>query len=399
MANPPFDPYGNPIPANPGAKKVVDGSGNVYPIRSTLKLTSDFTVTDAPDIDETQLNVAGTPATAIDELTGDVTATGPGAAAATIAAASVTLAKMANLAQDQFIGRTTASTGVPQTATITAAARTVLDDTTISAMLTTLGAEPAASFTAAGRSFVGAADVAAETALLNVATTSLKGLLSAADKVKLNGAGELATWRQTYDAMAQALSLTESWYSDCNGDTDLFASSGAGGTIVPQATQGGVLRLATSSAPGGHAEIQSGYSQAAIAARSALVGNPTDNNWVFAVRASVLTLTADTDLRIGLAANLSGAYVGLRIRGTGVMVWEKNGSNTNTTYQPAVDGYHTFAATYNGTTLTAYVDGVSVGTTTAPGVTGGSSMHVELYNSAAASAETADLDKVYCAWA
>jgi len=52
---------------------------------------------------------------------------------------AVTLAKMANLAQDQFIGRTTASTGVPQTATITAAARTVLDDATVAAMVDTLG--------------------------------------------------------------------------------------------------------------------------------------------------------------------------------------------------------------------------------------------------------------------
>ena len=57
----------------------------------------------------------------------------------TIDAAAVTLAKMANLAQDQFIGRTTASTGVPETATITAAARNVLDDTTVEAMATTLG--------------------------------------------------------------------------------------------------------------------------------------------------------------------------------------------------------------------------------------------------------------------
>ena len=53
--------------------------------------------------------------------------------------AAVTLAKMANLAQDQFIGRTTASTGVPETATVTAAARTVLDDITVAAMVDTLG--------------------------------------------------------------------------------------------------------------------------------------------------------------------------------------------------------------------------------------------------------------------
>jgi hypothetical protein len=63
-------------------------------------------------------------------------------ATAGVADAAITLAKMANLAQDQFIGRTTASTGVPQTATITAAARTVLDDTTTAAMLTTLGGQP-----------------------------------------------------------------------------------------------------------------------------------------------------------------------------------------------------------------------------------------------------------------
>lgn len=82
-------------------------------------------------------------------LTGDVTASA-GSGSTTIANnavttakindAAVTLAKMANLAQDQVIGRTTASTGVPETFTVTAAARTVLDDTTTAAMRTTLGA-------------------------------------------------------------------------------------------------------------------------------------------------------------------------------------------------------------------------------------------------------------------
>jgi len=52
---------------------------------------------------------------------------------------AITLPKMADLAQDAFIVRTTASTGVPQTATCTAAARTVLDDTTVAAMVDTLG--------------------------------------------------------------------------------------------------------------------------------------------------------------------------------------------------------------------------------------------------------------------
>lgn len=69
-------------------------------------------------------------------LTGPVTSVGNATA---ITDGSVVLADLADLAQDQFIGRTTASTGVPQTATITAAARTVLDDTTVGAMVDTLG--------------------------------------------------------------------------------------------------------------------------------------------------------------------------------------------------------------------------------------------------------------------
>lgn len=69
---------------------------------------------------------------------GDITVSASGATW-TIDNAAVTLAKMANLAQDQFIGRVTASTGVPETATITAAARTVLDDATVAAMVNTLG--------------------------------------------------------------------------------------------------------------------------------------------------------------------------------------------------------------------------------------------------------------------
>lgn len=69
----------------------------------------------------------------------DVDATDPANPVVSVGTGEVTLAMMANLAQDQFIVRTTASTGVPETATCTAAARTVLDDTTVAAMVDTLG--------------------------------------------------------------------------------------------------------------------------------------------------------------------------------------------------------------------------------------------------------------------
>lgn len=91
--------------------------------------------------------VAGTPGTwasiagasCTDSDKGDIT-TSSSCGTWTIDAATITLAKMANLAQDQVIGRVTASTGVPETFTVTSAARSVLDDTSVANMRATLGA-------------------------------------------------------------------------------------------------------------------------------------------------------------------------------------------------------------------------------------------------------------------
>jgi len=116
---------------------------------------------------DTLENLTVTNLTAISTITGSISGS-----AATVSDAAITLAKMANLAQDQFIGRTTASTGVPQTATITAAARTVLDDTTVSAMVDTLGGTAATGTgaivrasapTLAGLTLSGATDFGANT--------------------------------------------------------------------------------------------------------------------------------------------------------------------------------------------------------------------------------------------
>jgi len=65
----------------------------------------------------------GTPtgSSGITDLTGDVTATGPGSVAATIAADAVTNAKLANVATQTFKGRTTAGSGDPEDLTVTQA--------------------------------------------------------------------------------------------------------------------------------------------------------------------------------------------------------------------------------------------------------------------------------------
>jgi hypothetical protein len=100
---------------------------------TTQFLRADGTFAVPPDTDTNTLGPDGDK--------GDVTVGGTGTTL-TIDNGVVTLAKMGNLAQDQVIGRVTASTGVPETFTVTAAARTVLDDTTTAAMITTLGAVP-----------------------------------------------------------------------------------------------------------------------------------------------------------------------------------------------------------------------------------------------------------------
>lgn len=74
-------------------------------------------------------------------ITGDVAVTA-GATTATIQADAVTYAKMQNVsATDKILGRATAGSGDVEEITCTATARSLLDDTSTSAMLTTLGAQ------------------------------------------------------------------------------------------------------------------------------------------------------------------------------------------------------------------------------------------------------------------
>ena len=73
------------------------------------------------------------------ELTGDVTGTGTGSFAATIANDAVTFAKIQNIATDTLIGRSTSGTGDPEAITCTAAGRALLDDANANAQRETLG--------------------------------------------------------------------------------------------------------------------------------------------------------------------------------------------------------------------------------------------------------------------
>jgi hypothetical protein len=127
-----------------GGSLTVQKGGSAVGTRATINIIdgTNVTTTVADDAGNNRVNVtiAATGGGGVaDGDKGDITVSGAGATWS-IDAAAVTLADMANLAQDQVIGRVTASTGVPETFTVTSAARTVLDDTSVAAMRTTLGA-------------------------------------------------------------------------------------------------------------------------------------------------------------------------------------------------------------------------------------------------------------------
>ena len=114
---------------------------------------------------------------------GDSSITIVGTTTPTIAVttAGVTLAKMANLAQDTLIGRSTASTGVPEVISCTSAGRALLDDANASAQRTTLGISVTASAP------ITATASTTPVIAINAATTSTSGSMSAANFNKLSG--------------------------------------------------------------------------------------------------------------------------------------------------------------------------------------------------------------------
>lgn len=105
---------------------------------------------------------------------GDITVSGTGTVW-TLDGGTVTLTKMANLAANSIIGNNTGSAATP-------IALTASQVKTLLAIVAT----DITNSTAAGRSMLTAASATAQTALLDVATTSLKGLLSSTDKTKLD---------------------------------------------------------------------------------------------------------------------------------------------------------------------------------------------------------------------
>jgi hypothetical protein len=106
-------------------------------------------------------------------LTGDVTGSGTGSFAATIANDAVTYARMQNVsATDRLLGRSTAGAGDVEEIVCTSTGRSLIDDTSVSAMRTTLGLAAVASSGSAADLSSGTLAAARMPALTGDVTTS-----------------------------------------------------------------------------------------------------------------------------------------------------------------------------------------------------------------------------------
>lgn len=262
--------------ADAAAQRTTLGLGTLATQSGTFSGTSSGTNTGD------QTNITGNAATVTTNanLTGPVTSVGNATA---ITDAAVTLAKMANLAQDQFIGRTTASTGVPETATITAAARTVLDDTTVGAMRTTLGLA------------IGT-DVQAQDAEL----AAIAGLTSAADSAPyFTGSGTAALMTVTTaartvldDTTVAAMLTTLGGLGGALGATDnqLLRSDGTG----TKTAQGTTITVDDANGIAGHTEVQNVQSGTTYTMAASDCGKV-----VIFTSASAVTVTVPQTLTVG----------------------------------------------------------------------------------------------------
>lgn len=123
----------NSTSALSNAKVMVSTAGAIVESATT---TTELGFLDATSSIQTQLNSKQASGNYLTALTGDVAASGPGSAAATIQAGAVTLAKMANLAANSILGNNTGSPATPLALTVSQV-NTLLG--TFSNPMTTLG--------------------------------------------------------------------------------------------------------------------------------------------------------------------------------------------------------------------------------------------------------------------
>lgn len=203
----------------------------------------------------------------------------------------------------------------------------------------------------------------------------------------LKPSGGPLSWRAIHEARAVALAeLSSSWVTAFFhefGDASFSDTVSGTGTVTDASLRGGVAKLDTGTS--------NSTAQAHNGSLRVLVGNAKTDHWYVATRAQITT-TPDSQT-IWVPAGLSASFFDL------------DGSVSTTTYQIVVGGvptattatvdtgWHDFALSYNGTTLTAWLDGVSVGSVANTNIAATAQYFSTLiYNQATAATQTGYLD-------
>lgn len=176
-----IDAFGNEVPVNPGYKRIVGNDGTPVAQEETIFLGPNISATAVDG--GTLLEASGTPAS------------------------SVTLGDMANLAANSVIGNNTGSAATPV----------------------------ALSATSFGLAALAAASQAALTALIALATSSLAGLMSAADKVESD---RRATVRSS--AFSASTSESVAWTAGLYRRVEIILRGVSGSATAPTLTFNGV---------------------------------------------------------------------------------------------------------------------------------------------------------------
>lgn len=237
---------------------------------------------------------------------------------------------------------------------------------------------------------------------ISAATTSAPGSMSASDKSKLNSIGP--TWVASEMSTAQTLlGSTVTSYQYAYG-LDFAASSANTGTIAYSA--GGVqVQTTTTTSKVGLATYKS-------ATFLPLIKGPANGGKFYASFGAKLVGSSDSHSLhiIGVtdfvASNLEFELLG----STSTTTWQIVGSRGGSAFVTAGTGagatadfsaYHRYAIASTGTAYTFYVDGVSIGTSSAisAGPIGDTSWFIETQNTTTAANREIDVEQVFMAWA
>lgn len=148
----------------------------------------------------------------------------------------------------------------------------------------------------------------------------------------------------------------------CDAVSNLFTFvSTAGTNTFPNTVKGGAMLSQTSVTINGLVGGMTGNPTFPVAT----VMNPKTEAWAVLCRLQIISLSANTRIWMGLTETSRATLNGLQVvgtgAGTGTLNLYANGNLTATSWPMDTTAMHDFLVTYDATTMTCYVDGVSRG--------------------------------------